>query len=335
MKGMSLRAPEGWYTDVDALQELLGDFEAENRSRLIRELIQREHLLLARAPYVATQADYFVFVDSSGDMYLHAREKLRFLAERRRLPHRISMKPEKEVEYERELTGDPLMGEKLRSKWLVHYVLAHNGDPEQPRAAGSDELGITSKSVDIEVGQAPHAECIREVVVGNENYVLRSEEHETTLDRASLTLGVPTMNLTAAVIADLGLFGPAEGRRHTPTLSYDLRNGDLARFPERTYSTESNSIDWHTGEFLGYTTRFEAHRRETLGYFERFQSRLRLVAGEQPPPGLDEPCVPEREVRQKLLSVKEPKEYLFGLFKWPLPPVGLTLSLTWNRPPKR
>lgn len=329
---LSLRAQDSWFTLLDTLNDLVSSVMPENRSLLIREVLQREGFLWLDAPYIATSTNNFVFVSRDGDMYLLQESRLFLLDKREALPCRISMKPEKELEWERQFAEAQNFGDRIRSRWLINHFSAWDENPDDAIATHVDRLGITSKGADLAVGAPQGTAISREILVGNREYVQWGTEGDTQNDRAMVGPDIPTLNFSAAVMIDLDLYRQTMKRKHAQT-DFQLRNQDHALMHTEKYLSDANANDWHGGREPGCPKRMEAHRDEVLERFKRFLFRLHQLADKKTvwEDGDKKPIVTP-EARDRIMKVKRPKEFLFGLLKWPMPPVGLQVCLTWNKP---
>lgn len=329
---MSLRASDAWFTTLDTLTERLQAVFPDNRSLLIRELVQREAFLWLHAPYVISDSSKFVYIAANGDVYLYVQETLLFQKARHTVFSRVSMKPEKEREYEEQHSEDPRVGESIREQCLINHF-AIWGERADETVCRVDRHGITSKSAELVADAAQGVARTREILIGNRDYVQRDRGHDATSDRASLSSDVPATSLTAAILVDLGLYSKASGRRETSDVDYELRNNERALLQAREFPSESCSIRWHSGRFPGTLRRMEGDRREVLELFQRFKRRVRHLS--QPESTFEGEPVVSDEARERLELIREPDEYLFGILKWPLPLQGLTVCLTWTKPYQR
>lgn len=331
---MSLRAPELWFANLDALTERLRSVlpERENRSLLIRELVQREAFQWLQSPYVIGDANKFVYVAANGDMFLHSQETLWFQKGRHSVFSRVSMNPRKEHDFELKHSDDPHIGESIRDQCLVNYFAIWGNTPEEA-SFQVDRLGITSKSAELVVDAAQGVTRTREVLIGNREYAQRDRGHDAASDRASLSIDVPALSLSAAVLVDLALYSRASGRRETSHVGYELLNNERALLQTREFPSESCPITWHSGRSPGTLSRMEGPRDEVLGLFSSFKSRLQQLT--KPEEKFEGRPIVSNDARDRLRSLRAPEEYLFGLLKWPLPLQGLTVGLTWTKPYER
>ncbi|MEM8932315.1 MAG: hypothetical protein AAGE94_14125 [Acidobacteriota bacterium] len=328
-KLIALRVSEAWNQRLLGLLGFVVPQGKGDRSRVIRELVERESMLWLDSPYISLGTEVFFLITADRNVFYHQRDHIRLHRPRLRLPAAVAMKNEKVEEFlDRE--DDDLNA--VRARWIVNHFSASEVEDGPPIAQYVDRRGGVCKNADLLVDRPQDSTLWRETIGGIREYVQFLAAGQYGEDRGGVAVKIPTLDLTIRVIVDLAIYSEKERARQTAAVDYEFRNGDAARWTNKHPHTHDHPIAWLGGRFpeaLYTSSEVDAAHTATLGALSRFRARLDqiLESGDD-----DGPFVGDARDRQALEAVVEPSAYLFGTLRWHLPPVGMEVCATWNRP---
>lgn len=315
-----------------------------DRSALVREAADQLVNAWRISPYICDRGRYFVYVNRFGDLFYRTEEVLHLNAPRQFLPCSLEQKLEKQEYYLRNRPSVGDVDEWLRQRWLFNHFAVWDGakpGTSPPLSKHVDEVGIFRKMADLPVGRQEGAILSREMMLGLTDYAQWIEDDRRSQmagrDRSGVMISVPTKDMSFVAMIDEGLFDGIrrEDRKILP-LKMELRNGENARFSDAALH-EMKGASERPFEVVTGSTSEDLHRHSRGSHFDGSECRrlLRSFTTRVGEIGLGSKEEASRSRDAILNKMKEPEHFLYCQIKWPLPPIGIDVCISWEKVPKR
>lgn len=345
MRDLADKKRQVWMSDSlwDEIHQVAKDSGLEDgrgiNSELIRQVMSAVTARWFRSPYIVRSSKHLIFIAADSTVFYRLTEVLRLNSDRRLLPFKLEMRPEKK-KYFRSLQGYKDEGEEfIRRKWLLNFFgVRHAGAATGPAIATfTDRDGVTSKEADLLVEALPNRLLERELVAGIADYSLAAAPSLDPYDRAGTLVGVPTQQLELTVAVDEALYAATlPSGDEISDLTVEYRNADGAKFTDRDIDPRNPARQFRGrgGPELG--TRIDVGAQAVQAELESFRQRwLELVAAEAD----NGPLVPDEEnpngprLRERVGNAFcLPARFRFLHLTWPSPQHGVEVCVHWERP---
>lgn len=314
--------------------------ERGGRSGLVREWVGHTANAWLRSPYYCTSSKHFVYVNRFGDLFYRAEEILHLNAYRGRLPCSLEQKVEKQEYYLRNRPTSADGVEWLRQRWMFNHFAVWEGLRGVLLDKYTDGQGILRKMADLAVDRPEGTALTREMMIGLTDYVQWKEDGRRQVDvrdRSGVEISIPTKNFFFVAMIDRALFdGLLKPGYDLPPLRMELRNKDGARYSDAGLldlrMISEDPVELETGSFM-----MDEHRHgkgsehfdgtdclESFGSFVRRANEIGSDAFSK-----------KDDAVTALLRLKQPSDFLYCRVRWPIPPIGVEICITWEKVPKR
>lgn len=338
MKSKNVKMDESLWKSLAGVGKDIGVVHDEhgNHSELIREIVSAAVIRWQESPYVSLSAQYLVFVNRYGNVFLRQVQVLKLNKKRERLPCLLEMKPEKRRDFLESEHGREGESDFFRSRWLINYFgVWHGSDIARGKIldAWVDRRGIDAKQADLRVEQGPGPILTREIVVGGRDYVQwrpKGSRHE--YDRVGFPIDIPTRQLEALVVVDMDLYKDGTlSYPEVPLLDLEFRNRESARFEEgRIAHDRWNPMDpAQVGKHLEEAP--DPNAEEIVKELADFKERVMTLAQQEVQDG---PVVPPEQRPELENALTIPRQFLYYKVGWPSPYLGIEICVRWQKPEK-
>jgi len=342
LEGKQIKMDEKLWGALEQLGRDLGivhhkkENEVGNHSELIREMVSACVIRWRESPYICKSADYTVVVTREGNVFFRQVQVLRLNQKRERLPCLVEMKPEKRKDFL--AAGSEDEAKWVRSHWLVNYFgVWHGTDIFKGELLDDwvDCKGIDIKQADLFADRERGALLTREIIVGAREYVQRRpKESMHEYDRVGFPIDIPTRNLKALVVVDMGLYENGSlDPEEIPFLDLEFRNRESARFGGEGISHDKwNPMESpHFGQHV--KDKPDKLTKKIWEKLEEFDGRIKVLSGSSTKDG--SPIVSPEQRESLRNAFKLPKKYLYYELSWPSPYLGIELCVRWQKPEEK
>jgi hypothetical protein len=296
------------------------------KSKFIRDMVSDLVAIWKHAPYVCTRANVTCYISADGHFLFRTEHDLSLSEPRSFVPGVMAQRLEKILAYTKTMPKTIPRDEWLRKKWIFNYFSLRAS--EEILDEHTDIDGGVTKSAMLKTGKDTPWDVTREMIWGLESYVQWVGDQDGDFDRIVSSIHLPTRNLSVSLIIDETLFGGTMPTR--PELVF--MNGEQVPYSSRDLL---NILDSRPRQWSGHVPEGRTPPTEVYnllqGDFGELLARIRNLKGKS----IGEHPVIRNDAREAFSTFRVPKGYLFFRLEWPTPPLGLSVSVQFRKPPRR
>lgn len=340
---ITLRADPDWLRTIGRLLNVLGRGHGDiDRSSLLRHSLTKEAIFFLDAPYVCTRAQHFILILGNGDIHHRRVETLELRDATELLRFNVRMIPEMRTKLLYKSGADSIEESirAIREHWLLNYFGAWRGNQigGVPLGESTDLHGLAEKSAALTIRQPQDTLITRESIAVWKDHVQYVESAgDLSDDRIATVIGVPTLDLNIYVAVDRELYSANPSTFRSAAVGIQYRNSESARISRRVLGSEAKKSSWYEDRFPKQIAKhvdkeYISTSKEVLLKFREYKNRLaNICSGERIGQEGNRIVSPSVD-RNRLDGIELPESYLFGHFRWPMPYLGVEVSVTWNKP---
>jgi len=330
-RNFTFRVRESWIETLEKLTQGLGLDPSRDRSRVLRELVERESNFWELSPYVSESTRVFIFISESGTKLYWGYQNLFLNANCEELQTAIALKPEWKENVESPDDRAEVIRD-ARERWLINYFGAWAGAKpgKQLIVHTTDRTGAIVKYAALPANQQQGARLVREILAAYRGYVAPYRPGTVAHDRTDVPVQIPTLEIEIHLIVDVRFYSNLIQRKSV-ALSYHLSNLDRKEFP----TVQLPEITWVHGRYPLPRNARKAMTQAVAAVSDsmsNLRARILDIAGDTVSAPDGKPFAEAPAQRDELRAIELPEEYLFGLLRWRFPNPSVLISMTWNRP---